>query len=209
MNETPQSTRQELLQTFKMNGEMTVEALSAQIGITTMGVRQHLAVLEKDGLVSSRTVRQKVGRPALHFQLTERAEAFFPQQYGHFATSILEQIRQLDGDEKIDLILRKRAELQIKAYRQRIEAKPLLEQVTELARIRDDEGYMAEVRDLGDGSFELIEHHCPIADVARMCEKVCTYELEVFRQVLDADVVFSDHKMRGDSQCSYILKKRK
>ena len=54
----------------------------------------------------------------------------------------------------------------------------------ELARVRTEEGYMAEVRGDKNGSYLLIENHCPICAAANSCQGFCSTELDLFRSVL-------------------------
>ena len=44
-------TRQEILDLLRRRGQMTAAELSESLGIGAVGVRQHIALLERDGLV--------------------------------------------------------------------------------------------------------------------------------------------------------------
>jgi len=46
-----QSTRQSILEYLQRQGRATVKELGALLGLTSTGIRQHLTVLERDGLV--------------------------------------------------------------------------------------------------------------------------------------------------------------
>ena len=54
-----ESTRRQILALLKRRGEMTTAQLAEVIGITSMGVRQHLNGLERDDLVTIVVARQK------------------------------------------------------------------------------------------------------------------------------------------------------
>ncbi|MCA9856264.1 MAG: ArsR family transcriptional regulator, partial [Dehalococcoidia bacterium] len=47
-----QSTRQAILDYLRMHREATVRDLSRELSLTTTGIRQHLSILEQDGLVA-------------------------------------------------------------------------------------------------------------------------------------------------------------
>ena len=49
--------------------------------------------------------------------------------------------------------------------------------VEALAAMRTDEGYMAEVQAQADGSFLLLEKHCPICAAAVACTGLCGKKL--------------------------------
>ncbi|EVU10668.1 deoR-like helix-turn-helix domain protein, partial [Vibrio parahaemolyticus V-223/04] len=55
-----------ILQIVKRDGSVTAKQLSSELGMTTMGARQHLQGLEDDGILSIHDVKVKVGRPTRH-----------------------------------------------------------------------------------------------------------------------------------------------
>jgi len=76
-----QSTRRQILEYLQRHGRGTVKELGQLLGLTSTGIRQHLTVLERDGLVDVREERGHVGRPTLVYSLTEKADALFPKTY--------------------------------------------------------------------------------------------------------------------------------
>ena len=60
-----QTTRQRILEHLQRHGQGTVKDLGQTLGLTSTGIRQHLTVLERDGLVLAREERGRVGRPTL------------------------------------------------------------------------------------------------------------------------------------------------
>ena len=201
------TTRRQILELLKRKGEMTAGQLAREIGITSMGVRQHLSGLERDDLVETRVVRQDRGRPAHYFVLTDAAEHLFPIRYGQLAVELLEQIAETDGPEKVDSLFALRTERLETEYKQRMAGQHLAEQVRVLAEIRDREGYMAESHLDGD-EYILVEHHCPIYEIARRFPKVCQFEQELFERTLDAGVRRDEHKIVGDDRCRYLVRKQ-
>jgi predicted ArsR family transcriptional regulator len=94
------------------------------------------------------------------------------------------------------------------AYRAAMrDAATLPERVARLAEIRSTEGYMAEWSDVGDGSYVLAENHCPICAAAATCQEFCRAELNVFRDVLGADVAVEreEHIIAGARRCAYRI----
>ena len=70
----------------------------------------------------------------------------------------------------------------------------------QLARVRTEEGYMAEVKREGRGSFLFIENHCPICAAATACQGFCATELDLFRSVLGPGVAVE----RASTSCRAI-----
>ena len=78
--------------------------------------------------------------------------------------------------------------------------------VQQLAKIRADEGYMAEVKRDGAG-FLFIENHCPICAAATACQGFCASELDLFRSALGPGVSVerAEHIISGDRRCAYRI----
>lgn len=199
------TTRQTILSLIKRRGPMTVQELSRSLEITPMGVRQHLAILERDGFVCSNGVRRGQGRPSRVYALTPKGDAIFPRTYEQVAVSLLEDIRTLDGEAKLAALLEHRRKRQLEQYRAAMAGKEFAEKVAILARLRDEEGYLAEHRQEDKDTFALVEHHCPIRSVAEACHLVCSCEMALFAEALEAEVVRTHHIVAGAPECRYVL----
>ena len=106
-------------------------------------------------------------------------------------------------------LLADRAREQIRAYRARIPRRaPLGRRLRALARIRTEEGYMAEVQPGSSrGQYLFIENHCPICEAAAECQGLCATELDVFRAVLAPRVTVerTEHIQSGARRCAYLV----
>lgn len=202
-------TRRKILQLLKFKGAMTADELSEALKITSMGVRQHLTTLERDGFIKYQTVQRGMGRPSHVYTLTESGDELFPRTYPRFINSFLKAIRALDGEEGLERIFKKRTD-QLKAqYRARLADKDLEAQVKELAQIRTEEGYMADWEKLDENTFVLCEHNCAIYQVASHYSQACTYELELFRRMFkEAEVTREKHMVKGDLTCTYTIRQK-
>jgi predicted ArsR family transcriptional regulator len=101
-------------------------------------------------------------------------------------------------------VLASRFESQRASYLARIpSAAPLPAKLRALARVRSEEGYMAEVR-RARGAYLFIENHCPICAAANACQGFCSTELDLFRAVLgDVQIERAEHILAGDRRCVY------
>ena len=61
-----EGSAERILFLLKTRAPLTASDLARDLGITAMGVRQHLARLEADGLVAFADERKSVGRPKRH-----------------------------------------------------------------------------------------------------------------------------------------------
>lgn len=201
--------RERVLYVLKTKGPQTAAQIAKRLGVTTMAVRQHLAVLEGEKLVDFTDERRKVGRPARLWRLTPDAYDRFPDCHAELAVGMLQAIERAFGEEGIERLTVERTRQQAESYRARMPGPnaSLEERVATLARIRREEGYMAESRRNRDGAIELVENHCSIAKAARLCPKLCGGELSLFRTVLgdDVSVERTEHILSGDRCCSYCI----
>jgi predicted ArsR family transcriptional regulator len=199
-------TRQAIVHLLKTKGALTSTKMAEKLGVTAMAVRQHLYALQAKGLVAVEERRGPIGRPAKHWRLTPDAEQLFPDSCGELTVSLLGAMRERFGDEGLRQVLDFRYGRQQEMYVSRIPPKASLKQkLQQLARLRTEEGYMAEVKPAGKGNFLLIENHCPISAAASQCQGFCEAELRLFRKVLGPDVPIQreEHIVSGDRRCVY------
>src|SRR5919199_2466967 len=103
-----ESTRGQVV-TLLRRSERTVEELARALGLTDNGVRAHLAVLERDGIVRQRgSVRRSGGggKPAYVYELTEGGENLFPKAYEPALRRLLDVLSERLGSEESEALLR-------------------------------------------------------------------------------------------------------
>ena len=199
------STRREILSLIKRNGPMTVQELSRRLEITPMGVRQHLAILERDGFIASNGIRRGQGRPSRLYSISSEGDKLFPRTYEELAQALLDDIQALGGAQTVDQIFEHRRKRLLEQYRARMAGRDFREKVATLAKARDEEGYVAEQTQLDRDRFVLIEHNCPIRAVAEAHRETCRCEIALFQEALGAEVVRTEHILDGAPHCRYII----
>ena len=199
-------TRTRILQLLKMRSSLTINQLKEALNISAMGIRQHLTILEDEGLVEFEVEKQERGRPHHIYSLTDEASNLFPTTYANFAVGLMNEVAKFNGPGFINKIFRSRMKSQLQMYKERLDGKDLIDRIKELARIRDEEGYMARFEE-GENDYVLTEHNCPIAAIAQEYPHVCDIELGLFRQSLGTKVYRVDHLMQGSHKCCYRIPK--
>jgi len=200
-----QTTRQEILQHLRRNGRATVKELGQLLGLTSTGIRQHLTVLERDGLVLAHEERGGVGRPTLVYSLTDKAEALFPRSYDELANNLLEEIRASEGRERMYQILHRVAERMADAYWERVRGKDTAERVKETAAIMQEQGCLVDWTEK-DGEFLLNEYTCPFPKVAKQDASVCALHVDFVRRLTGADTRLAQSLLRGQRACTYRIR---
>jgi DeoR family suf operon transcriptional repressor len=201
------STKRTLLNSLKRSGEMTVEALAKVAALTVSATRQQLTGLERDGLVIVTESRNGPGRPRHLYALTAAADALYPRAYAELTNELLDYVGEADP-ALMDAIFAKRRERRIEAARLRLRPlRSFQEKMSELARILEEDGYLAEAVEESDGTFRIVEHNCAILGIAMRYGQACGSELEFIRAIIpDATVDRVSHILSGASSCSYVVK---
>jgi predicted ArsR family transcriptional regulator len=203
------TTKHAILDLLKRRGPSEAGAISQELDITAMAVRQHLYALEDEGQVSFKAAPSQGGRgrPAKLWQVESAADGAFPDAHAELSVELIGNIKAVFGARGLDKLIEKRTEHQIAAYRAALAgANSLKDKVKRLARLRSEAGYMAESTADGEG-FLLIENHCPICRAAAACTGLCRQELEVFRAALgpQAGIERTDHILAGARRCAYRI----
>ncbi len=202
-------SKRQILDHLKRTERLTAATLAEALGVTSTAVRQHLEALESNGLVTSTDADPTGGRgrPAMVWKLTSLAAELFPDRHSDLTVELISAIRAAVGEEGLNKVIGERTSRQREAYVAIVggTAVSLPERVRRLGAQRAAEGYLAEVTTNDDGSFDLIEHHCPICEAAESCTYLCRDELALFQDVIgpDANVERTTHLLSGDSRCSY------
>ena len=128
-----------------------------------MGVRQHLNELAARGLVTTTAENHQTrGRPAHYWQLTDAGHRQFPDSHAEACVTLITRIRDQFGDEALQEIIRSNQDAELSRYQKALEQtdSDLASQLSKLAELRSEEGFMAEVRLIPNG-WLLIQNHCP------------------------------------------------
>jgi predicted ArsR family transcriptional regulator len=208
---TDPRSRRAILELLKWHGPQDARTLAGRLEISAMAVRQHLYALADEKLVTSEAEARPMGRPAKLWRLTPAADELFPNAHADLTVSLIQSLRETFGERGVNRLIAARTRSQIEAYRAQLGNRGSLRRRLEaLAKLRAGEGYMAEVRQEPDGTWLLIENHCPICTAARTCTNLCAGELQAFQQVLGAGVTVEriDHILAGARRCAYRVKAR-
>lgn len=207
------SLRRDLLLRLRMDGPSSPDQLAVRLGASRTGVLQQLRALEAAHLVSRQTVRHGVGRPRHLYDITPDAQDLFPANYDGLAAGLVAAIEAIGGDDLLEQVFAARRRQLGARVREDLAGRlthdaPLLDRVRELAVIQAAHGYLADTTVSSDGTIRLQEHNCAIYHVAAGSPAACRAELELFTEILGADVVREQHIASGDRCCSYRITER-
>ncbi|OFD69847.1 helix-turn-helix transcriptional regulator [Bacillus mycoides] len=207
MDVTRKSTKDRILDFLKKEVSLTVNDLTDRLDITHMAVRKHLTILEKDGLIKSNEIKQSMGRPLQIYSLTEKGERLFPKNYEGISVEFLHDIKDLHGEESIHYLFKKREQRLTKEYSSRTAHKSTHEKMNELVKIQNEKGYMANLSQIDENTYELVEYNCPILAVANDFKTACSCETQMFKNVLETNKVNRICcQTEGNAFCKFLVK---
>jgi len=200
-----QSTRQQILGYLRRQGQATVKELGQLLRLTSTGIRQHLTVLERDGVVEAREERGRVGRPTLVYYLSEKADSLFPKAYDLLASAVLEEVRASEGNEKLHQLLHRVASRLTSPHLGLMRGKPLGERVMEAARVMEEQGSLVDYAEK-DGEYRIDEFACPFLKAAQRDHAVCALHVEIIRILTGGDTRLTRSLLRGERACTYRIR---
>jgi predicted ArsR family transcriptional regulator len=167
-----ESTRGRMV-TLLRRSRRTVAELARALGLTDNGVRAHLAILERDGVVRQRGwVRRGSGggKPAYVYELTSEAEDLFPKAYAPVLGRLLDVLTERLGLEELEALLRS-------VGRRLVEGKTVPPDSTRArleaaADVLNELGGLAELEE-HDGTLIIRGYGCPLAAVTPDHPEVC------------------------------------
>jgi predicted ArsR family transcriptional regulator len=197
----------EILELLRRRPSASAETISSELGVTPNAVRQHLTNLERDGYVQSIPQKNKRGRPALMFSLTERADQAFPKRYGQLATMVLTEIQEMGGPDALDEVFRRVALRHAGAIAGDLEGLGFDEKLDRLVGWIARAGTLADKEALDDGTVRVTIHNCPFRTTALKFPQVCTITPHLLTNLLEASVSQESSIHRRDPHCSFIVQR--
>jgi predicted ArsR family transcriptional regulator len=182
--------------------------VAERLGVSRQAALQTLERLAADGLVAHATERRGVGRPRRLWSLTDKAHGRFPDTHAQLTLEMLSAVRAEFGEEGVERLIARRERDAEAAYADALSPAITLEsRLARLTALRVAEGYMAKWSREDDGTYLLVENHCPICAAAAACQGFCRAELSLFRKVLGPDVTVerTDHILAGARRCAYRI----
>jgi predicted ArsR family transcriptional regulator len=167
-----QSTRGQIV-TLLRRSKSTVEDLARALDLTDNGVRAHLAVLERDGIVVQRGSLRRTsggGKPAYVYELTQEGEDLFPKAYEPTLGRLLDVLSERLGLEESEALLRSVGRRLAEEHSTRADgAHARLETAVE---VLNELGGLAELEER-DGALVIRGYSCPLGGVTPNHPEVC------------------------------------
>lgn len=198
------STREVILEAIKQSNEATVESLATAADVSPVTVRHHLNSLQAVGLLETRSVRRKVGRPYYVYSLSDKGHELFPQRYVRLSSRLLDELKENFPSGTVRKLFKNVTEQIADDHRKEFEGLPLEERLDYLIDLLAEEGFLASWESLGE-SYTLTEYSCPYYSVGQKHDEVCDFDRQLVEIVLETEVEQESCMLHGDTCCQFTF----
>jgi len=197
------STRERIIEYLQQEGSCSVRSVSEHLGVSLVGARQQLQILEAEGKVEHTLVHQKKGRPYKSYHVPREASEQLPNEYESLAMDLVRQLRKHVDSPTVRSLLHHRNEDLLETYKTPPATSPMNERVEHLACVQRSRGYVPLVETREGVGVVLQQCHCMVFEAAQELPELCEAEHRFFEQVTGAHVQQIDSRRRGDRCCSF------
>jgi DeoR family suf operon transcriptional repressor len=191
---------------LKRGQRLTAKELASRLGVSLNAVRHHLKELEAEGLASYEREHRGIGAPVFLYSLSPAGEALFPRRYEETLTALLDRIVEREGRPAAVALLEGHvAELARRLHAELDGSRPE-DRLQIVARVRSEQGYMAEAASAAGSAGVLTEHNCALQAIAERFPEICAAEARLLAEVLRADVDRREHILGGCPSCEYHVR---
>ena len=204
--EIGRTQRLEILNSLKRTRGMSVNELVEKMKMSYMGIKQHCITLQRDGYLDTWRRPQRMGRPEMVYRLTRRSHDLFQTDSNGLTLELLKSVREIYGPNAAEKLLYSIFEKKTAALKAKAKGETLAERAKWLARIRDDEGYMAQfLADGTDGGAQILECHSPILNLLECYPLIGRLECDMFQAVLSTRVRREETRTAGQYECAFYF----
>jgi predicted ArsR family transcriptional regulator len=175
--------------------------LSSELGLSSTATRQHLFILERDGLIKGSSVKGDFGRPKFVYSLTEKAEVFFPKLYPELSKWIISDLLEREGAESVRALLGRLGAKQASFYKHRVKGARDVESVV---YILNELGAFAAVESASSNTI-LKVCNCPLHEIMlEFGDIICEFGVQFIGVLLNVPVKLISCMAHGDRDCFYV-----
>ncbi|MGJ9457491.1 helix-turn-helix transcriptional regulator [Oceanobacillus sp. CF4.6] len=201
-------TKEKLLVVLKKKNCLTIGAIMEHFTISEIAVRKQIHELVQQGLIKQKTNKQKIGRPFLTYDLTEKGHETFPNQYKQFPVELLQDLEELKGKQAVHELLNKHTDRDKISLTKAIQSDDFDEKIAEMTSIQNKKGYMLEVEKTKSGDYKINNYNCPVANIASCYHQMCTNEKKLYEEVFPkSEVEAHSFIAKGEPICRWTITK--
>ena len=198
--ELENTVKAKIVSYLKEYGEASVEALSGFLKLTPMAVRKHLNSLCIQGIITTKKLNKRVGRPIIIYFIHTKGQTH------DFSEELLDAVKENYGNEVVIDLISKRSKKFYEKYKNRFLNKTLLEKIYETAEVFKENGFDTEIEEDKINRKIILKHKtCPILNTATKHDSICLFETESIETFIGVRVTRVCHFCSGGQACAYEI----
>lgn len=199
-------TKTKLLDLIKVRGEVSVDEATQTLELAKTTVRQHLLLLERQGLIRRDRRKTSKGRPQLIYQLSENATPLFPTREPQILRELLTRLLEDGRKEWVNLFFREYWERRASKFRECLRASgkkspKAARQV--LFEMLEEEGFMPRIEEKA-GKVSIRECNCPFSEAVKATQIPCRLEALFLKEALQMNLERVSYIPAGSTTCTYV-----
>ncbi len=195
-----------ILKHLQQFGACSMKEMVSALGVTRTAVRQPLATLMAQGLVTSGLVRDGRGRPPLVYALSDKARKLASPWLENLALVMLEEVLEL-GTQARGATPSQRLSLQLgQHYTTHLDGKTPAERLQQLRQWLEQHDIPSDLVE-ADAAYELTTYGCPYYGLATRHREVCQLEISALAQALGAPLALVQSQLDGHHGCCFRMQK--
>lgn len=198
-------TRQDILRILRERGQADINELAETLGLSPVTVHYHINVLQRDGLLEVKALRQGVGRPKNVFALRDAAYEKFPQSYHRLSDRLLDLLKSRLTEADIQQLFERIGQDIAAEHATDLNGKSLEKKIETLVGLLGEEGFMSRLEKVGVDQFVLTQYNCPYQYVVTRHPEVCELDLQLMNSALGTSVTRHTCVVHGDSVCTFHI----
>jgi len=198
------TTQRGMLRALLHNKEgLTVDTLTGALKVSRNAVRQHLATLERDGVVAKGPTRPSGGRPEQLYVITESGQELFPRRYSWFSELLMDALRGTLGEDGAAARLAEMGRSIGDGIAARLApAARREERVAAVAETMGELGYEAKAV-TSEAGLDIEAQNCVFHQLAVKYPEICKFDLALLSSATGQRVEHRACMARGDTKCCF------
>lgn len=200
-------TKTKLLDLMKICGKVSVDEATEELGLAKTTIRQHLLLLERQGLIVRSDRKVDKGRPQLVYQLSDTAAPLFPTQEPALLRQLLKRLIEDGQNEWVKKFFSDYWDQRTLNFQERLKTKGKITSRTmqkSLMELLEEEGFMPEITEGKGGSLIVRECNCPFPEAIKATQIPCRLEAKFLNEALQTSFERISYIPSGATTCTYV-----
>lgn len=187
---------------LKSEEPLSVQVLSAALGVSRNAAHQQVVALEREGLIERASAIRTKGRPSQGFRLSAAGKATFPRQYSLLSKQLLAELSKYLGPAQLPAAMSRIGKTLASGLAPQIDPANPIQSIAALMR---ELGYESKAVEGPEGP-EIEAHNCVFHDLAIADPAICEVDLALLRSLSGNSVEHRRCMARGERSCRFAFK---